>query len=343
VKFINHIEPVAPRRADGIVGDVYAEVRHDFGRVVEPMIIFSPDEQLLAAVWATVRESLLAGRAPRARKEAVAAAVAASLRCPWCIDAHTTMLYAAGASGTASAIAANKELAADDPNAPLVTWAAGTGRPSPLRAPFGSAAAAEYIGTALAFHFIARVVLVLLDETFLPGGPRAQVLLRRAGGLAFAHKVRADRPSGLSTRRLASRALPDDLRWAASSLPVAVAVAALDHHLRAAAHLPEPGREAVSRAVDSWRGEPMPLSSGWTTEHTAELAEDLRPAVRLALLTSLAPHQVTGADVMAARPVLATDAELVNALAWASWTAVRRIGSWIMAPVIGQAQPNGEP
>ncbi|KAA1250766.1 hypothetical protein F0Q45_08030 [Mycobacterium simiae] len=325
MRFINHIEPVAARRASGVVADVYAEVRHDFGRVVEPLVMFSPDEQLLAAAWATVRETLLAGQVPRGNKEAVAAAVAASLRCPWCVDAHTTMLYATGARDTAAAILANKELSPDDPNAPIVAWAAGTGGPSRLETPFGSDQAAEYIGTALAFHFIARVVLVLLDETFLPGGQRAQSLLRRAGGMAFARKVRADRPSGVSTQRLASRSLPPELQWAASCPPMAVAVAALDHHLDASSPLPEPSRRVIRRAVDSWLGEPTPLSSSWTTEHTADLPAELRAPTRLALLTGLAPHQVTDADVAAAKPLLATDADLVNALAWAAWMAARSI------------------
>ncbi|ORA00364.1 hypothetical protein BST12_30465, partial [Mycobacterium angelicum] len=69
-------------------------------------------------------------------------------------------------------------------------------------APFGPDVAAEYLGTAVQFHFIARLVLVLLDETFLPGGPRAQQLMRRAGGLVFARKVRAEHRPGRSTRRL---------------------------------------------------------------------------------------------------------------------------------------------
>lgn len=325
MRFVNHIEPVAPRRASGLVADVYTEVRHDFGRVVEPLVMFSPDEQLLAAAWATVRETLLAGQVPRGRKEAVAAAVAASLRCPWCVDAHSTMLYATGARDTAAAILADKELSAAHPDAPIVAWAAGTGGPSRLAAPFGADEAAEYIGTALAFHFIARVVLVLLDETFLPGSQRAQSLLRRAGGLAFARRARAGRPSGVSTQRLAVHSLSPELQWAAPCPPVAVAVAALDHHLDASSHLPEPSREVVRRAVCSWFGEPMPLSSSWTTEHTADLPAELRAPTRLALLTGLAPHQVTEADVDAARTALVTDAALVNALAWAAWTAARRI------------------
>lgn len=120
MKFVNHIEPVAPRRAGGAVAEVYAEARREFGRLPEPLAMLSPDEGLLTAGWATLRETLLVGQVPRGRKEAVAAAVAASLRCPWCVDAHTTMLYAAGQTDTAAAILAGTAPAAGDPNAPYV-------------------------------------------------------------------------------------------------------------------------------------------------------------------------------------------------------------------------------
>ena len=76
----------------------------------------------------------------------------------------------------------------------------------------------------------------------------------------------------------------------------------------------------------------MPISSSWTDEHIDGLPEELRAATRLALLTSLAPHQITDADVAAARPLLTTDASFVSALAWAGWTAARRVGAWMTRP-----------
>jgi AhpD family alkylhydroperoxidase len=193
VKFINHIQPVAPRKAQSVVADVYAEARREFGRLPEPVSMLSPHEELLSAWWATLREILIAGTVPRARKEAVAAAVAVTQRCPWCVDAHTTMLYAAGESKTATAILADTTLSDADPIAPDVAWARGTATPGGPAAPFGAGDAVEYIGTAMIFHFVTRLVLVLLDETFLPGGPRAQSLMRRAAGMAFARA--RDRPS----------------------------------------------------------------------------------------------------------------------------------------------------
>jgi AhpD family alkylhydroperoxidase len=332
MKYVNHIDPIALAQARGVVADVYNEARREFGRLPEPVSMLSPHEELLAAWWATLREILIAGDAPRARKEAVAAAVAVTQRCPWCIDAHTTMLYAAGESKTATAILADTKLSDADPNAPYVAWARGTAAPGGPAAPFGSDRAVEYAGTAMIFHFVTRLVLVLLDETFLPGGPRAQSLARRAAGVAFARKVRATHRPGLASARLEARPLPKDLGWAAASPPVATALAALSDCLENAEHLPEAGRDVVSGAVRAWQGESMPISSSWTDEYTAGIPEHLRAATRLALLTSLAPHQVTDADVTAARPLLATDASLVTALAWAAWTVARRIGQWISWP-----------
>jgi AhpD family alkylhydroperoxidase len=338
MKFVNHIEPIAPRKARGLVADVYAEARREFGRLPEPVSILSPDEELLAAWWASLRETLLAGQVPRARKEAVAAAVAATQRCPWCIDAHTTMLYAAGDSATATAILADEDPSESDPNAPYVAWARGTTTPGGPAAPFGPDDAVEYLGTATIFHFVTRLVLVLLDETFLPAGSRAQSLARRAAGIAFARKVRAHHRPGLATDRLKPYPVPDDLEWAASSPPVAASYAALTGRLEEAQHLPEASRAVVRSAIAAWRGETMPISSGWTNEHTDGLPEELKAATRLALLTSLAPHQVTDSDVAAARRLLASDASFVAGLAWAAWTAARRVGGWIARPTASEAR-----
>jgi AhpD family alkylhydroperoxidase len=334
MKYVNHIDPVAPAEARGVVADVYSEARREFGRLPEPVSMLSPHEELLAAGWATLRETLIAGTAPRARKEAVAAAVAVTQRCPWCIDAHTTMLYAAGESKTATAILADTKLPDVDPNAPYVAWARGTATPHGPAAPFGPDDAVEYLGTAMIFHSVTRLVLVLLDETFLPGGPRAQALMRRTAAIAFARKVRANHRPGLATERLSRYPLPDDLDWAAASEPVATSLAALTGCLEESQHLPEESRAVVRRAITAWRGEPMPISSTWTDAHTDSLPEELRAATRLALLTSLAPHQVTDADVAAARMLLATDASFVSALAWAAWTTARRIGAWITRPAV---------
>jgi hypothetical protein len=122
---------------------------------------------------------------------------------------------------------------------------------------------------------------------------------------------------------------------------VANALAALTACLEESQHLPEESRAVVGRAIAAWRGEPMPISSSWTDEYTDSLPEEMRAAARLALLTSVAPHQVTDADVAAARPLLATDASFVAALAWAAWTAARRVAGWISRPAESATPSSG--
>lgn len=333
MKYINHIEPVEPRKAQHLVAEVYAEARSEMGRLPEPVIMLSPNPELMAAGWAALYETLLGGTAPRARKETVAAAVASSMRCPWCIDAHTTMLYAAGQSATAATILAGTDSTEAGDNGPYVEWARGTTASGGPPAPFGPEHAAEYIGTAVQFHFLIRLILVLLDETFLPGGPRAHNLLRRAAGRAFARNVRASHQPGLAAHRLPLRQLPDDLAWAAASPPVAAAFAAIADCLDQPEVLPEAVRDVVTDAVQTWHGDTQPMSSSWTTQHTDHLPEHLRPVTRLALLTALAPHQVTSADIDAARPQLPNDTALVTTLSWAAWIAARRVAGWITRPV----------
>ena len=50
------------------------------------------------------------------------------------------------------------------------------------------------------------------------------------------------------------------------------------------------------------------------------------------------PLAVVAHDVAAARPLLATDAALATALAWAAWTTARRIGGWISWPAENAAR-----
>jgi hypothetical protein len=46
----DYVEGVLRCKADGLVADVYAEIRHDFGAVVEPFTLHSPAPDLLAAL-----------------------------------------------------------------------------------------------------------------------------------------------------------------------------------------------------------------------------------------------------------------------------------------------------
>ena len=59
------------------------------------------------------------------------------------------------------------------------------------------------------------------------------------------------------------------------------------------------------------------------------LDEKSKDIGRLVLLTALAPYQVDVGVVKAFSTHLTGDDRLISALAWGSFTAVRRIGTWL--------------
>src|SRR5690349_13027360 len=61
------VTPVPPSKARGLVAAVYAQSVAELGAAFGPHLSPAPD--LHAAAWAALRESQLAGRAPRALKE----------------------------------------------------------------------------------------------------------------------------------------------------------------------------------------------------------------------------------------------------------------------------------
>ena len=89
-------QATGPPRGDGLVAEVYRQVRRDFGALVEPITVHAPVPTLLAAAWCVNRETLLVGRVRRELKEAVATVVSQLNRCPYCVDAHTAALDALG-------------------------------------------------------------------------------------------------------------------------------------------------------------------------------------------------------------------------------------------------------
>ncbi|BCB89759.1 hypothetical protein Psuf_070720 [Phytohabitans suffuscus] len=75
-------------------------------------------------------------------------------------------------------------------------------------------------------------------------------------------------------------------------------------------------------------GEETGISRAWCEELVAELPASERAAGRLALLAALASYQVDDTVVAEFRAAAPDDRTLVEAAAWASFAAARRIGSW---------------
>jgi AhpD family alkylhydroperoxidase len=127
---IKYIHPVKPSLAEGLVAEVYAQAKRDFGMGAEPFQIHSPVPKVLAGAWMVRREVELLGNVPRPVKEAVAAAVSQLNQCPYCVDAHTIMLSALGENATANAINKVRIASISDPKTRMATeWALATTSP----------------------------------------------------------------------------------------------------------------------------------------------------------------------------------------------------------------------
>ncbi|MBX6385039.1 MAG: carboxymuconolactone decarboxylase family protein [Microbispora sp.] len=326
-----YVTPVPTEAAKGLIAEVYHQIARDFGIARMPLFMtLSPAPEVLAATWAVLRESLLAGRVPRAAKEVVAAGVSLANRCPFCVDAHTVLLHATGEHGLAEAVARG-DTPSDPEYARLLAWATGTATAGQAP-PCPPDQAAEHIGTALAFHFINRMVSSLLTDDLLPAGLQRSRLVRGLSGRALARAVRRVLPRGEALpllRELPSGRAPD---WAAGT-PIGAAFAALYAGAgEGAALLGEEAGEVVVDAVAAWDGGHPPLH-GWPGA-LEDVAPARRPAARLALLAALAPYRVTDADVAAWREAGGgrSDADLVRLLAFGAITAVRRIEAALAVP-----------
>ncbi|MGV9306925.1 carboxymuconolactone decarboxylase family protein [Nonomuraea sp. NPDC003727] len=317
-----YVTPVGKNVRSGPVGQIYAQLKTDFGFVGEMFMSLSPAPEVLAATWALLRESLLAGPSSRTDKEVIALGVSLANRWPFCVDAHTVLLHATGDHAVGEAIARG-ERPADPHHATLLAWAR---RERPTALP------ADHVGTALAFHFINRMVSALVGENLFPAGAASSPVVRRAAGTAMARVVRRRLVAGESLPLLALGRRPagPEPAWADGS-PVGTAYAAL----RQAAEgrvLGERARAVVRAAVEEHDATHPPLGTAWLDGPLAELPADERPAVRLALLGALAPYRITEADV-AAWP--APDADLVRLLAFGAFAAVEHVEREIIRGVPG--------
>jgi AhpD family alkylhydroperoxidase len=329
-----YVTPVAPKAADGQVGGVYRQLARDFGLARMPLFMaLSPAPDVLAATWAMLRESLVAGHASRTDKEVVAIAVSLANQCPFCVSAHTVLLHATGAHRLAETVARG-DTPADPRHARLFAWGTATRTPGMTAPPVPSDVAAEHIGTALAFHFINRMVSALLTDDVLPGGLQRWRLVRSLAGRVMAGATRRRQPSGRSLPLLTGSPMSETPAWAAGS-PSGPAMATAFAALRTAATgggelLGPQARLAVRDEVEAWDGTHPSLTAGRPSDRLDALPAVDRPGARLALLAAMAPYRVADGDVAEWRSVTSStgtagDAALVRLLAFGAMTAVTRL------------------
>lgn len=333
---IKYIHPISPDSSQGLVAEVYSQVKRDFGRVVEPFTMHSQAPTLLAGVWMACRETELSGIVPRAVKETVAATVSMLNRCPYCVDAHTIMLNSTGDRDTANAISDACYWRIKDVRLRrIIDWALATSTPGPdilLSPPFSQEEAPEIIGTAVFYHYIDRLATVLLGNTPLPSTKSwLRSSLKRVAGLLFREAVRRPKNLGESLRFLPAASELKEPQWAKTNPFVAQAFARCMETIEEIGEfaLPLEVRNLVNSFVGKWKGEALGISKCMVEVENSELGEAARSAAQLALLAALSPHQIDEETVLRFRRYFPDDNLLLGTLAWASFVAAQKIGTWI--------------
>src|SRR5215472_18494140 len=338
---MKYIHPIRHADPKSLVGQVYVEIRHDFGVVGDPFTLHSPVPELLAGMWSIVRETTVVGQVHWSLKEAVAAAVSQTNTCPYCVDIHSSLARQSYTQSLADLIKQGRTEDITDPSLrAMVTWALSLSSPETrLKLPpsYSAQGAAELMGVAVAYHYINRLVNVFLSESLLPPlvrGGRLRDRIWSQVGQRLARGRDQIRPPGTSLRFLPEAELPAELSWAAASSSVRSAFAgwaALVERIGSEILSPQV-RTLVIEILSTWQGKPVGLSRGWVESAITGLTGADQAAGRLALLTALASYQVDEKTIEAFRAHYATDAQLVGAMAWASAAATRKVASWLQVP-----------
>jgi AhpD family alkylhydroperoxidase len=339
-KFIKYDLNVTPSdNRDGRTGAIYEQIHDTLELVPEPFTIHSPNPDVLAGAWSIFRETLYSGHIEHGIKQGLATVVSKLNECPWCVDAHSMMLHASGRREILQSIRDDKSLN-DDAIQAQMEWAAASLTPDAgiLRnPPFESKDAPEMIGTVLTFHYLNRVVNVLLEETpiststpFREGVKRimAFVYRRMTGGKV--HNV-TDAGGSLQFLPDVDAPMPDVFKWAEPSNNVAAAFTALESIMTQVEdkYVPLEVQAVIEKRLKDWQGENMGIGKAWVEEDIAGLADEHKPIGRLVLLSALGSNQVTGRDIESFRELGNDDEALVGVVAWGAYCAMHRISQWL--------------
>ncbi len=275
-KSIRHVKPTEPAKASLLTAEVYQQLEADF--MPAPLVILhSPVPSVMAGVWSILRESLLAGRADRVLKEIVAAVVSKTNECPFCVEAHTTMLHAAAEHDVPGAILrGDYESIVDSQHQAVVQWVLGNRTANTsglLPSSFSARDKPEMIGTAIAFQYINRMANIFLGDTPLPVPAFMKGITRRLYAATAGKRVIRELEQGHSLKFVPEAKLPEDLSWAIGNPAVAGAFSGFVETVEAAgeAILPQAVRDLVNERIEAWNGEVMSLSRRWVEDAVMEI------------------------------------------------------------------------
>jgi AhpD family alkylhydroperoxidase len=268
---VRYISPLPVKDATGDVSHLYKQMKRDFGLVGDVFHIHSLTPSLLYGMWASFRETEIVGSVSRSIKEAVALAVSKTNQCPFCIDAHSTILLATGDKQIAQYI--NQDQADEIPDRKMreiISWALATlspGTPIIESPPFAGEEAPEFIGTVVINHYINRLTDIFIpNKSILPiQNSLLKKILNLFIPLFFSSSIKKSRAVGDSLSFISQQHLPADLEWARPNKIICQAFASFAVATEESVKhiLSDNSRIAVEAYLHAWEGEKPSIGRGW--------------------------------------------------------------------------------
>lgn len=337
---VHYVTPVQPAAADGLLAETYDQIENEF-LVAPPFTLHSPAPRLFAAAWSVFRESLVVGDVPRPVKEAIATGVSRSNRCPYCVDAHGMSVQAGAGRDVAVAVERGDYDAVDDPQIrEAARWGEATRDPEAdvvADPPYTRQQAPEYVGTALTFHYVNRMVNVFCEDSPFPLPSALDGLsgmMRRFAVPTIRSAVQRSPEPGRSLDLLPWSESVDVPPWAESNPTIGRAFAgfsAIADEL-AGEHFTEPALDVVRDQIERWDGGDHEIGGGELSVPDESLTDADRVVAELGLTTALASYRVDDDLVDRFHREYPSDEALVVLTSWASLRAARRIGAWLVVP-----------
>jgi len=272
-------------------------------------------------------------------KDAIATAVSKINQCPWCIDAHSIMLYGLKNAKVAKAIeTGNLDVIDNLKIKSIIEWALSSRSANSMiieNPPFTKAEAPEIIGTAVYYHYINRMVSVLLNESPLPTNISIfKGFMKKIAGWNFSPSLRKTKMAGESLKFIRGFDSNNEFSWAKTNERVAKSFAAFRNIIEKLAeeYVPKEVITVLEDTLEDWQGKDSSLSRNWTEKYGTDIDEHLKPVVRLSLLTAISPYQIDKKIISSYREFNPNDEALLGTLSWASFLAATRIGKWLGDP-----------
>jgi hypothetical protein len=291
-----YVKPAPYRKATGLVAEVYDQVVDEFF-INAPLTTHSICPEVLAGVWMAERELLLTDHQfTREDKEALGVTISQVNGCSYCEDLINSVVYGANQGELAEQLRHHEQdRIRDEKTRALHEWALNSyniGSDILANPPFSKAQAPEVIGSAFMLNYFNRYVQVFFSGTPLKTPFKSHAIksaLYRLTGIELRESVVRRLSPGRANKFLPAAELPGDMRWAAPNTHIA---------------------DALSR---------------WS----AVMEETARQHIRLALVTAFSPAQMGDSLVEDFRSHFKEDVELIMTVAWASFTASRRVTGWL--------------